>query len=211
MTGKKVLYIIAVLLLTAAGAGFFLFARGNRENGQEAMKETSSASAGESSGGIVYDKKAYPPNGWTISMEEAVAEAEASGKMILLNFTGSDWCVWCQKLTREVFSQPEFLDWADENLIMVFLDSPSSIVQEDKVVEQNQLLQQALSVQGFPSIFLFDSDLTPLLKTGYREGGAASYIGHLESDRLNLDEESAEKFRAGFASLIEERLVPLNI
>ena len=207
MTGKRVLIILFSFAL-AAGAGFLLFANGNEEGG---TAEGTVTAAAESTGGTVYDKNAYPPNGWTISMEQAAAEAEASGKMILLNFTGSDWCIWCQKLTGEVFSQPEFLSWADENLVMVFLDFPSSIVQEDRVVEQNQILQQALGIQGFPTLLLLDNDLTPLLQTGYREGGAASYIEHLTGDRLDIDEESAANFRNGFGVLIEENLAPLNI
>jgi len=199
MTGKKVFYIGAFLFL--AGGLALLFAIGGRDG-----KDPGAAPAQ-----TVYDKNAYPPNGWTVSMAAAAEEAEANGKMLLLNFTGSDWCVWCQKLTKEVFSTPEFLAWADENLVMVFLDSPSSLVLDDRIVEQNQILQQALGIQGFPTILLLDSDLTPLLQTGYREGGAQAYIDHLSGDRLGLDEQAAADFRSGFGGLIQEYLVPLNI
>ena len=41
-------------------------------------------------------------------------EAKANHKLVLLNFTGSDWCGWCIKLQREVFSQPEFEDYASK-------------------------------------------------------------------------------------------------
>ena len=34
----------------------------------------------------------YPPHGWTSDILEALSESEESGKDILLNFTGSDWC-----------------------------------------------------------------------------------------------------------------------
>ena len=208
MTGKKVLYIISIVFLLGSLA--LIWAMGNRDGSEVAVQ--SEASTGETAAGTEYDKDAYPPNGWTESMADAAARAQAEGKMILMNFTGSDWCVWCQKLTKEVFSTPEFLSWADENLVMVFLDSPSSIVQDDRVVEQNQILQQVMGVQGFPTIFLLDSNLTPLLQTGYREGGAErAYIEHLENDRLEIEEESAENFRNGFSGLIEENLRPLDI
>jgi len=214
MTGKKVFYI--GLFLFVAGSVALLFALGGRDGKETAassgtVQEAQAAPAPAAVSGTVYDKNAYPPNGWTVSMARAAEEAKASGKMILLDFTGSDWCVWCQKLTKEVFSTPEFLSWADENLVMVFLDFPSSLVLDDKIVQQNQALQQALGVQGYPTILLLDSDLTPLLQTGYREGGAQAYIDHLTNDRLELDEEAAANFRQGFGGMITEYLAPLNI
>ena len=42
----------------------------------------------------------------------AGAAAGPAEKLTLLDFTGSDWCGWCQKLDREVFSQPEFQQFA---------------------------------------------------------------------------------------------------
>ncbi|MDC7220908.1 MAG: thioredoxin family protein [Spirochaetales bacterium] len=207
MKTSKIIYIALILLL--AGGAFFLFANGNED--EVNRSETTGESSAPLEAAIVFDENAYPPNGWTVSMAEAAAEAEASGKMILLNFTGSDWCGWCQKLEQQVFSQPEFLSWANDNLVMVFIDSPSSIVLDDPLVEQNQLLQQALGIQGFPTVFLLGSDLTPLLRTGYMDGLPADYIHHLETDRLGLDEESEANFRNGFSGFIEEQLKPLNI
>ena len=63
--------------------------------------------------------------GWDDDYEKAVAQAKAEKKMVLLDFTGSDWCGWCIKLDKEVFSQPEFKDYAKENLVLVEVDFPN--------------------------------------------------------------------------------------
>ncbi|MDC7223470.1 MAG: thioredoxin family protein [Spirochaetales bacterium] len=205
MAKRNILYTV-ILLIILLGGTVYLTAQG----GEEDPKESAGTEAVQTEG-TRFDENAYPPNGWTENMAEAAAEAKESGKMILINFTGSDWCGWCMKLESEVFSQPGFLSWADENLVMVFLDSPSNIPQADNLVAQNQILQQALGIQGFPTIFLVDSDLTPLLRTGYQSGGAQNYIAHLETERLGLDEAAKENFRNGFSGLIEEQLVPLGL
>ncbi|MCR9247177.1 MAG: thioredoxin family protein, partial [bacterium] len=51
---------------------------------------------------------------WHTDLTTAQAEAKKTGRPLLVNFTGSDWCHWCVRLKREVFSTPEFSRWAQE-------------------------------------------------------------------------------------------------
>jgi len=139
--------------------------------------------------------ESYPPEGWTSDILSAIKESEKTGKNILLDFTGSDWCIWCQKLRDEVFYTSEFKKYADENLILVFLDFPKDIKLSDDVKKQNQVLASLFGVQGYPTIWLMDSSLLPLMKTGYREGGSRSYITHLEKDRPTLDDATKTEYR----------------
>ena len=46
-----------------------------------------------------------PQSGWITDYDQALATAKAQNKKVFLNFTGSDWCGWCIKLDKEVFSQ----------------------------------------------------------------------------------------------------------
>jgi len=46
--------------------------------------------------------------GWTDDLEAAQKTAKAEGKDLLLDFTGSDWCIWCQRLKEEVFDVEAF-------------------------------------------------------------------------------------------------------
>lgn len=152
----------------------------------------------------------YPPAGWTADINDAIVRAEAEDKMILLDFTGSDWCGWCHKLDAEVWNTTEFEEYADENLILVFLDFPRGITLDEDQQYQNYVLQQMLGVQGYPTVWLLDSDLTPLLKTGYRDGGAEAYIAHLENDRIPVPAEQAANFRTAFRDGLEETIGPIG-
>ena len=56
---------------------------------------------------------------WKENLEQAVAQAKKENKAVLVNFTGSDWCIWCKRLNSEVFKQKEFEDYAKKNLVLV--------------------------------------------------------------------------------------------
>ena len=118
---------------------------------------------------------------WTANLEKAIKTAKAENKAVLVNFTGSDWCKWCFKLSDEVFSQDDFKEYADENLILVKLDFPRSISQSSETKAYNQSLAQKYGVQGFPTILIFNSQGNPVAKTGYQAGGAANYVNHIQS------------------------------
>ncbi len=44
---------------------------------------------------------------WVDDHQDALRQAEASGRLVLLDF-GADWCPPCQKMNQNVFSDPEF-------------------------------------------------------------------------------------------------------
>jgi thiol-disulfide isomerase/thioredoxin len=62
--------------------------------------------------------------GWLDDLEKAKTQAKAENKKILLDFTGSDWCGWCKKLDKEVFSQQAWKEYAAKHLVLVEVDFP---------------------------------------------------------------------------------------
>lgn len=118
---------------------------------------------------------------WKTNLEQAIAEAKENHKAVLVNFTGSDWCIWCKRLSDEVFQQKEFEEYAKENLILVKLDFPRSIPQTDETRMYNNNLAQRFGIEGFPTIILINSEGKMVARTGYRPGGAAKYVEHLKS------------------------------
>jgi thioredoxin-related protein len=122
---------------------------------------------------------------WTTDFEQAQATAQAEGKYLLINFTGSNWCGWCKRLDREVFTKPEFIEFANENLVCVKLDYPRGIPQPQEEKIQNQKLLSQYRVRGFPTILLTQADGRVALRTGYRPGGAPGYVAHLET-KMNI-------------------------
>ena len=96
--------------------------------------------------------------GWLVKIDEAYAESKKTGKPILANFTGSDWCGWCKRLTAAVFVKDDFKKWADENVILLELDYPRRKSLPDDIRNQNAQLQQAFKVRGFPTVWVFNLD-----------------------------------------------------
>lgn len=118
---------------------------------------------------------------WETNLEAALQKAQKENKTVLVNFTGSDWCIWCQRLNNEVFSQSEFEKFAKENLVLVKIDFPKNIEQSMETKMYNNQLAQRFGVEGFPTIFLLNKNGELLLQTGYQPGGPVNYINHLKS------------------------------
>ncbi|MDA3885109.1 MAG: thioredoxin family protein [Candidatus Delongbacteria bacterium] len=117
---------------------------------------------------------------WETSYSTAIKKAKDSGKMLLLDFTGSDWCGWCVKLDNEVFSKKEFQDYADKNLILLKLDFPRAIKQSNELKKQNRALASKFGIKGYPTIIVLNNNEKLIGRTGYQKGGPKKYIAHLK-------------------------------
>jgi len=116
--------------------------------------------------------------------KEAQEEAKANNKLLLLNFTGSHWCGWCIKFDKEVWSQPQFKDYARDNLVLVELDFPRRKDQPAEVKKQNLQLAQQYEVLGFPTIVVLNSSGQKLWQfDGYFPGGPEAFIAQLQKLR----------------------------
>ena len=91
---------------------------------------------------------------WHTSFDEANTLSKASHKPIFAFFTGSDWCGWCMKLQKDVFSKPEFIEWAKKNVILLELDFPRKKRLSPELEQQNFGMQQALKITGYPTVWL---------------------------------------------------------
>jgi len=121
---------------------------------------------------------------WYTDMEKAISISQKEKKPIMLFFTGSDWCGWCIRLQKEVFTQKEFIDWAKANVVLVELDFPRAKAQSDAIKSQNNQLQQQFGVQGYPTCWFVNPEktkegkynLTQLGSQGYMAGGPTNWI-----------------------------------
>jgi protein disulfide-isomerase len=118
---------------------------------------------------------------WLENIDKAKAEAKDTNKPMLLNFSGSDWCIWCKRLNNEVLSKSAFQKYARENLVLVNVDFPQFTSQNDTLKKQNQQLAQTFKVQGFPTVVLLSFDGKEIGRTGYQPGGPEKYVEHLKS------------------------------
>ncbi len=121
---------------------------------------------------------------WSTDLPKALAQAKAENKIVLLDFTGSDWCVWCMKFDNDVLSQPEFANYAKTNLVMVMLDFPNAIKQSEALKKYNQELQAKFKVDGFPTYVALTPDGKEIgRQVGYLSGGPQAFIAELEKFR----------------------------
>jgi len=122
-------------------------------------------------------------SGWLTDYKKAQQEAKTNNKLVLLDFTGSDWCGWCIKLNKEVFSKPEFKDYANKNLVLVEVDFPRAKSQSSDIKKQNEELAQQYQIEGFPTIMVLDGDGKKVGLLGYMPGGPTAFIAELEKLR----------------------------
>lgn len=92
---------------------------------------------------------------WYTDLMKANEISQATHKPVFAFFTGSDWCGWCKKLEAAVFSKPEFIQWASQNVVLLELDFPRTKTLSPEITQQNNNLQQTFQVQGYPTIWLF--------------------------------------------------------
>ena len=124
---------------------------------------------------------ALAATGWGDNYDKALAQAKAEKKLVVLDFTGSDWCVWCKRLDKEVFSKKEFLDYAKENLVLVEVDFPQGKQQAAALKAQNEKLQSQFKIEGYPTIIVLDSEGKKVGQLGYEEGGPVPFVAKLKA------------------------------
>jgi protein disulfide-isomerase len=118
--------------------------------------------------------------GWLDDLEKAKAQAKAENKKILLDFTGSDWCGWCKKLDKEVFSQQAWKDYAAKHLVLVEVDFPRSFQLPEATKKQNEELAKKFKIQGYPTIIITTASGNKRGELGYVEGGPEAFIKELK-------------------------------
>ena len=120
---------------------------------------------------------------WETDMSKAVERAEKENKVIMLFFTGSDWCGWCVRLQNEVFKQADFKTWALEKVVLVELDFPRKTPQSEDIKNQNVTLSQMFEVKGYPTVWFVKPskagekiNLEKIGSTGYVAGGPGAWL-----------------------------------
>jgi protein disulfide-isomerase len=118
---------------------------------------------------------------WSTDANTAVKRAKIENKLVLVDFTGSDWCGWCKKFDAEALSTEEFAAYAKTNLMLVQLDFPRSKPQSDALKAVNKAMAKQFKPGGFPTFIVLNGDGKELgRQTGYKPGGAAAFIKKIE-------------------------------
>src|SRR6266853_5825857 len=104
---------------------------------------------------------------WLTDVPKAVQQAKEENKLVMLDFTGSDWCGWCIKLNKDVFATQEFADYAKKNLVLVEVDFPRHKELAADQKKANQALQEKYKIEGYPTIIVLNPEGKKLGDLGY--------------------------------------------
>ena len=80
---------------------------------------------------------------WSTDFKAAKQEATHSGKWILINFSGSDWCIPCIRMEKEIFKATSFSEYASKNLVLVKADFPR--LKKNKLSPEQAALNEELA------------------------------------------------------------------
>jgi thioredoxin-related protein len=120
---------------------------------------------------------------WQTDYDKALQTAKDENKRVLLDFTGSDWCGPCIQMKQRIFSRPEFVSYAEKNLVLVEVDYPQRKKQSASLVKQNERLakQYGIEEKGFPTLVLLDPAGKIVREfSGYDGENAADIIAWIE-------------------------------
>ena len=135
---------------------------------------------------LVAGAKTSTPAGWTDDYEAALKRAAAEKKMVLADFSGSDWCGWCKKLDKEVFGTEEFRSVATNAYVLLMVDSPNDQgFLSEKAKKQNPELVKKYEVRGFPTVLVLDAKGEVVYQAGYQQGGPKKYLEMLDFEIKN--------------------------
>lgn len=101
------------------------------------------------------------PFKWGTDLESAKKDAKEKKHMILLNFSGSDWCAPCIATKRDYFESESFISMAKDNLVLLNADFPRKKKNQlsPEQTKKNEALAEKYNKEGnFPLTLLLDSN-----------------------------------------------------
>jgi protein disulfide-isomerase len=113
---------------------------------------------------------------WLTDLPKAKELAKSQKKMVLMDFTGSDWCPWCIRLDKEVFQTPEFAGYAKTNLVLVMIDFPKRKQLPEALAKANRTLAKEFNVEAFPTLIVLNSEGKKAGEPEYAGGGPKALI-----------------------------------
>jgi len=126
---------------------------------------------------------------WLGDFKEATLEASKSHKLILINFSGSDWCGPCIRERKEILENDAFVNYAADHLVLVRADFPrqkKNQLSKDQI-KRNEALADKYNPDGkFPYTILVDEH-GKVLKDwdGFPNESAENFVSQISSFTAN--------------------------
>ena len=120
---------------------------------------------------------------WRTDWDTAKVEAEQANKKLILVFSGSDWCIPCIKLEKEIWENSSFIQYAEQHYVLFRADFPKR--KKNKLPETIQHLNDRLASEYnpkgyFPLVVVLDSKGKVKGQLGYEKSTPEAYIALIE-------------------------------
>jgi thioredoxin-related protein len=87
-----------------------------------------------------------PPEIEWYSYAQGLEQARQTGKHLLVNFS-ADWCIYCKKMKKETYTDPDVIAYINEHFVPVMVDTQ----------KEKQIANQYY-VRGLPTIWFLTSE-----------------------------------------------------
>lgn len=121
---------------------------------------------------------------WTNDLGKAKKSALEENRLILLNFSGSDWCGPCIMLKKKAFAKDEFKSLAEKQLVLMRADFPRLKRNRLSAAEaqKNEALAELYNPSGkFPFTLLLSAEGKVLKSWDGFNGNANDFISSLQN------------------------------
>ena len=120
---------------------------------------------------------------WRTDWDTAKVEAEKANKKLILVFSGSDWCIPCIKLEKEIWENSSFIQYAEQHYVLFRADFPKR--KKNKLPETIQQLNDRLASEYnpkgyFPLVVVLDTQGKVKGQLGYEKLTPEAYIALIE-------------------------------
>jgi len=118
---------------------------------------------------------------WLTRFEDASALAQSSDRNMLISFSGSDWCLPCMRLKKELFDTDDFLTYTNDNLVLLKLDFPArkkNMLSEEQLKHNETLAERYNKKGAFPLVVITDPNGNV---KGYMEHPLSSSTAYIKS------------------------------
>lgn len=120
---------------------------------------------------------------WRTDWDTAKVEAEQANKKIILVFSGSDWCIPCIKLEKEIWEDSSFIQYAQQHYVLFRADFPKR--KKNKLSETIQKLNDRLASEYnskgyFPLVVVLGAKGKVKGQLGYEKLTPEAYIALIE-------------------------------
>lgn len=132
--------------------------------GKTLLKPSCSSCSTASAAALPIPDNGTPAQSTFVSLENAIKVTTGTDKLLLVDVY-TDWCHWCKKMEKEVYTDPQVQKTLQQYFAVskVNAESPSSHIINGKTLSEQQLAE-LWKANGFPTVVILDKNLT-VIKT----------------------------------------------